>query len=547
MGSHGAAVAVVTATIAARSLVFYRAVGSAPRTPRKQRCLTPTGSGPAKAQGNPISGGGPAPVSVAWSGGAVDGASRDRWVAVGLLLLTATLRLVGRLLDVDQIGALVIGVDVYAAARLLGLHRRPWPIAPWALGGLALMTLPVEHTLQQVLSYPLRIGAASTAALVLAPLGISRQGTLLVDASGAVLQVDVACSGATGLYVLAVAALVVATRRAVSLRSGALLLAAVLVGAGIANAGRLVLIVVGPTDVLLAEPGHTIVGLIALGIGAWPLVRLASALDPYRPTADIAPPAGTARSPSTRSGRARSFAAALTATAFSAAAIAIAQITPPPHRRVGPGRRGRPAARRRIVAGCGCAPVHDRAALRDAVWRDHRAPPLRDAGIAHGDPRPDHRAAAPPALSRHLPAWVGPSRRAPGPAGCRAGPAAHRRLAGDRPGGTGLARAGDLRLVEGRYGRLGLRGRLAGAAGARGHLEPHRARQPVGGVRARPQGLCGVRIGSCCTPSTLSPNDPIRRSDVRCLARFRRDRRPWFAPPRSSRSRRAGLWSPFPP
>lgn len=201
---------------------------------------------------------------------------------LGLLGLTAAVRLAGRLLDVSHVGATALVADALAAGLLLGLGRRPWPVAPWALAGLVALSLPVEHTLQQLVSYPLRLASAATVALL---LGVERDGTLLAGD----LSVDLPCSGATGLVTLGVLAFAVAARRRAGPRGLALGTLAVTGGAWLANTVRLALLVVRPSDAWLADPHHTALGLTALGIGALPALALARSLPVRSPSAG--PPA----------------------------------------------------------------------------------------------------------------------------------------------------------------------------------------------------------------------------------------------------------------
>lgn len=248
-------------------------------------------------------------------------------VVAALLGATCAARLAGRLLDVHHLGALALVVDVGTTAAVLGLHRRPWAVAPWALAGLAAMTLPVEHALQQFVSFPLRVASAATVAAALAPLGVERVGTRLVDGSGGILDVEVACSGAAGLTALGVLAFTAATRRSLRPTTAALGLAAVVGGAWLANSVRLLLLVVGPTEAWLRQPAHTIVGLVALAVGLVPALAVVRAL-PQR-----VPPEPVAATPirAASAGGARAAAAA-----FSAAGILAASAPSHPVDRSGP-------------------------------------------------------------------------------------------------------------------------------------------------------------------------------------------------------------------
>jgi len=198
------------------------------------------------------------------------GVRRATW----LLLAAASLRVLGRVLDISHIGALALVLDVMALGQYLRLGHRPWPINPTALGLLFGLSLPVEQALQHFLAYPLRLGSAAVAHGVLSPFfpDLTRTGTLLVY-PGQTLSIDLPCSGAQGLFALGVLAFAVATRRVIGPRGALVGTAAVLVGALVANATRIVLLFAGPTEVLLQQPLHSLVGLVALSVGsAFPLL-----------------------------------------------------------------------------------------------------------------------------------------------------------------------------------------------------------------------------------------------------------------------------------
>ncbi len=189
--------------------------------------------------------------------------------ALWLWLGAAAVRLLGRVLDVDHIAALALVADVGALALLLRTSRRPWPVAPWALAGLFAMALPVQHALQQLASWPLRVASTVTAASVLRGVWpeLRREGTVLLLPDGP-LSVALPCSGASGLVLLGTLALAIACRRRLDRSAWLLGAAAVLAGAWLTNTLRIVILALGPTEQWLLEPAHTVVGLVALAAGA---------------------------------------------------------------------------------------------------------------------------------------------------------------------------------------------------------------------------------------------------------------------------------------
>ena len=220
-----------------------------------------------------------------------DAAARTR--ATWLLLGAAGIRLAGRLLDVHHVGAVALALDAWALALVLGLHTRPWPVAPARLAALFALSLPIKQLLQHFLGFPLRVASTHAAALVLRPFapGLEVEGTLL-KSPGVELAVDLPCSGAQGLFLVAVAAMALACLRRLRPRDWILGTLAVVGGALLANALRLVVLFLGPTEALLAEPAHSLVGVAALAVGILPVALLAWRA---RPLAAAAPPPGEGR------------------------------------------------------------------------------------------------------------------------------------------------------------------------------------------------------------------------------------------------------------
>lgn len=224
---------------------------------------------------------------VAWSvrsGQALGGRASGR--ALQLMMATAALRLAGRLLAVRVVGALALVVDVYALALLLGTARRPRPVHPGWLALLFACALPIEHLLQRVVAHPLRVAAATSAEAVLAPFfpALSRTGTLLLHPEVA-LSVDLPCSGARGLTLLVTLFCALAAIRRPGLAGATAGFAAAAFGALLANALRVAGLFLGVRAgwPVLAEPWHSVVGLVALAAGAVPLLAVARRWELRRP------------------------------------------------------------------------------------------------------------------------------------------------------------------------------------------------------------------------------------------------------------------------
>ena len=210
------------------------------------------------------------------------GARRWAWALFGAAALT---RLTGRILDISHVGALALVADVAALALYLRLHARPKPVHPAALAGLFALSLPTEQLLQHVLGHPLRMASAIAAEWVLTPLvpGLERTGALLTT-PGQTLHVDLPCSGAQGLFLFGALAWFFACIREIGPLRGLAGTAAVLGGALLANALRLAALVLGPTETLLLEPWHSVVGLIAMAIGAIPVLACAATFPQRTPS-----------------------------------------------------------------------------------------------------------------------------------------------------------------------------------------------------------------------------------------------------------------------
>lgn len=196
-----------------------------------------------------------------------------------LLIGSLLIRLLSTFTGVNLISALVLAIDVYALARLLGTGSRERAVAPLWLAIVFCFSLPLEPLLQRTVGFALQQVSAMFACGWLELFGFGPQchGVRLQIEQTDVL-VDLPCSGARlasfgGLIFALLAALRSPSRRAAA-AGLALLVGLVALGnslriavlaAGIANSETL------PFDVMV-EPWHSVIGLVALSIvavGLW--------------------------------------------------------------------------------------------------------------------------------------------------------------------------------------------------------------------------------------------------------------------------------------
>lgn len=161
------------------------------------------------------------------------------------------------------------GIAVPATLLALGaaVFRATPPVAAW---GLAALSLPVLPSLQFVLGFPMRAGAAaaSAALLQLHGLGVTRQGTLL-SWQGRMVEFDAPCSGVNMLW----AGLMLALMASALLRLDA---ARTFLACGLAVAATLAGNVLRGTSLFYIETGllpapawwHEAVGMAAFALAA---------------------------------------------------------------------------------------------------------------------------------------------------------------------------------------------------------------------------------------------------------------------------------------
>ncbi|MBW2700577.1 MAG: exosortase T [Deltaproteobacteria bacterium] len=229
-------------------------------------------------------------VLVALKSGPAEVSEKERRLALGLLVLTALLRLAGRLLAIRGIGALALVADLAAIGLLLGLGRRPWALNPWALAGLFAFSLPVELWLQRILGYPLRLLSAEISYGLLSPFvpELKLQGTLLLTGSTG-LAVDLPCSGAQGLMMLSALTLGLLCRRKASFSRLLLLVPLLTTGALLSNSLRILFLFLGQRLdwAIFTEPLHSALGLLALSAGALFVLLPLSRFAPRKPKKDL--------------------------------------------------------------------------------------------------------------------------------------------------------------------------------------------------------------------------------------------------------------------
>ena len=205
--------------------------------------------------------------------------SRQRLSGLGLLALTAAVRLLGQWLGINVLGAAALAVDVYAIGLVLNLDRRTRPLAPGWLAVLFAFALPVERILQRCFGFALQQLSAVGACTALG-LGAPVQCEgIQLQWQGQTVLVDLPCSGTRGLLLLLLlfVALAVLTRPTLGRAGWGLLLT--LAAATLGNSLRIVLIAVGlvhrealgGVDVF-AEPWHSLIGLLTLSLSTLPLL-----------------------------------------------------------------------------------------------------------------------------------------------------------------------------------------------------------------------------------------------------------------------------------
>lgn len=121
-----------------------------------------------------------------------------RLLGFGLLLLSASIRALAQVGDVNLLGALVLAVDVYAIALLLGTGVRERAVAPFWLAVVFCFCLPLEPWLQRLLGTPLQwLSAQGACGLLSLTVDDLVCDGVRLSLQGVEVLVDLACSGST--------------------------------------------------------------------------------------------------------------------------------------------------------------------------------------------------------------------------------------------------------------------------------------------------------------------------------------------------------------
>lgn len=212
--------------------------------------------------------------------------ANTRWAFI-LLTGTALIRLAGQVFAINIIGALALVIDVYALASLTGVRHRVRPISPGWLAVCFLFSLPLERVIQHTVGFGLQHLSAGSACFILSSLfdNVQCHGVRILINRMDVL-VDLPCSGARTLLLLQLFYAACMTVCRPNLTSGLFGFCVTLFSGLWINIFRIVALAIGiayPTVVfnldVMAEPGHSLLGLIALGLGSLPILFWARSLE----------------------------------------------------------------------------------------------------------------------------------------------------------------------------------------------------------------------------------------------------------------------------
>jgi exosortase/archaeosortase family protein len=223
---------------------------------------------------------------------AEDGDTSWTWLGI-----SAVVRAMGNLLAVNVLSALMLCVDVYAIGRVFRLDSRERAASPAWLAIAFAFCLPVERILQRLLGHVLQWVSARGAYVLLQLFeSNARLDGMELSVNGVRVLVDLPCSGARGLTVLALLfVLLAAVRRPnwVATCQGALI---VVLSATLSNTIRVFLLAEGiihrsfiGLDVM-AQPWHDVVGMFCLFVGLLPLLWWSRQVRPTTSLWKIRPP-----------------------------------------------------------------------------------------------------------------------------------------------------------------------------------------------------------------------------------------------------------------
>lgn len=196
-----------------------------------------------------------------------------REIGLYIVCITALLRLLSQVLDINVLGALLLCVDVYAIGRLSGVQNRRRALSPVWLAVLFAFSLPLEPMAQRLVGFGLQQISALFACAWLSPWfsELACSGVRLT-VQGVDVLVDVPCSGARLMSTLGCVFSALCSVYRPDLRTalwgGMLAFLLVLVGNGL----RIALLAVGivyasqlPFSVMDAVP-HALVGHLVLAL-----------------------------------------------------------------------------------------------------------------------------------------------------------------------------------------------------------------------------------------------------------------------------------------
>lgn len=201
-------------------------------------------------------------------------------LAIGLLVATALLRLIGQVLAVNTIGAVALVVDVYALALLCGVKDRKRAISPFWLSVCFAFSLPLERLVQRLTGFALQtVSADGACALLKSGFNDVICDGIRIILEGSDVLVDLPCSGARALLLLMLLQFVCACYFRPGLERALIGLLIALVGALIANVMRISILAIGIAipeaffDInVMAQPWHDVIGLTTMLVGAVPII-----------------------------------------------------------------------------------------------------------------------------------------------------------------------------------------------------------------------------------------------------------------------------------
>ena len=221
--------------------------------------------------------------------------SQQQKTAYALLVITALVRLVGQMLAVNTIGALALVLDVYALGLLLDLKTRQRALSPGWLAVAFAFSLPLERIAQRTIGYGLQSVSSDGACLMLGSVydDLKCYGVRLV-LEGKDVLVDLPCSGARSILLLLLCFALVASVVRPSFRQALVGGLATLLAGLLANMVRISVLAIGIAspdtlfgiDVMM-QPWHDMVGLLALVLGATPLLLWAHKVTSTRAASTI--------------------------------------------------------------------------------------------------------------------------------------------------------------------------------------------------------------------------------------------------------------------